>query len=423
MRKPIRLLIAFVVLIALIMLITVLPSKASKVDGDIEPSDTQPVMEPDDTLSEPESDRVIETDAVTESETEPETIPVTEPPETEPETEPHVHTPIIQGTKEPTCTQDGLTGHTICSECGEVLSPDEVIPAKGHASEVKNYKAATMDAAGYSGDTYCSTCGVLLNKGKEIPRIISNDDAKGKYNWEYTHNALYPLTYKDDTLSIKIDKVWYSHAWCYVAQLEFTDYSRFSCYCANNKYGSTSSTSAAAKQNNAIFATNGDYSAPSVKNSCARRGIVYYGGENKCGSPVLYSSNTGLFGSADMLGVNNMTLNDAVAQGLVTDTFCFGPAFNMERGPNNDGGRAQRTSLGTNGKPGNVVLVVSEGRNVDGVSSGLTYKECADVLVHYGCIYGVPLDGGGSSTMVFRGQILNHVNTERNWIVDFVIVT
>ena len=333
------------------------------------------------------------------------------------------HTPGgITGYNAPTCTKSGYSGDIYCTVCNQKISVGSVLPATGHIHlETRGYKAATIDAAGYSGDKYCKDCGMLVSKGSTIARIISNDDKKGTYDWEYTHNARYPLTYNDETLSIKIDKVWYHRAWCYVAQVKITDYTRFYTYCANGKYGGTSSTTKAAKQNNAILATNGCYSAPSVGNVTVRRGVIYNGGPAKCNSPVVYSSVTGLMGSAAMLGANAMPLSEAVAQGLITDTFCFGPAFNMN-GKNNDGGSAQRTTIGTNGKPGEFVLVVSEGRYSDGVSAGLNYQECCDVIKHFGCIYGAPLDGGGSSTMVFQGEILNHVKTERGWLVDFCII-
>ena len=35
-------------------------------------------------------------------------------------------------------------------------------------------------------------------------------------------------------------------------------------------------------------------------------------------------------------------------------------------------------------------------------------------------IFGVPLDGGGSSTMVFQGKILNSAKAGQRSVVDFV---
>ena len=54
------------------------------------------------------------------------------------------------------------------------------------------------------------------------------------------------------------------------------------------------------------------------------------------------------------------------------------------------------------------------------VSPGLTYSQCARLLGEKGCIFGVPLDGGGSSTMVFQGKVLNSAKAGQRSVVDFV---
>lgn len=335
------------------------------------------------------------------------------------------HSLVTVGAKAATCTVKGSTGTTKCTVCGEIISSASDIPALNHKNTViKNKKAATVDTEGYSGDKYCADCGILISKGSVVPRIISNDDKKGTYDWEYTHNAEYPLTYHDDTVDIKIDKVWHDLSWVYVCQVQLTDYTRFYTYCANGKWGSTSSTSKAAKQTNAILATNGCYSKPGLNEHVVRRGTILSGASTPCNVPAVYSWYTGLFSSPAKAGASKISTTDAVNQGLVTDTFCFGPALPIGNTPSvfSATARSQLTFLGSDGTPGKIIWCVSEGRKVDGVSSGLTFKGAAEVLEHYGCTFGVPLDGGGSSTLVFQGRILNHVSPERNWLVDFVIL-
>lgn len=39
------------------------------------------------------------------------------------------HEPVVQNASNPTCTEDGYTGDIVCSICGEMLEPGEVIPA------------------------------------------------------------------------------------------------------------------------------------------------------------------------------------------------------------------------------------------------------------------------------------------------------
>ena len=111
-----------------------------------------------------------------------------------------------------------------------------------------------------------------------------------------------------------------------------------------------------------------------------------------------------------------------VADGLVTDTFCFGPP-NLINGVvtgTNGGARAQRTFVGTNGNAGDIWICVSDGRYNDGESAGLTFYEAAEFLQSKGCTFGVHLDGGGSSTMYFNGKVLNAAKNGQRSVVDFL---
>ena len=239
-----------------------------------------------------------------------------------------------------------------------------------------------------------------------------------------SNNSKYPLTYEDETGKITITKEWYGSAWNYIAHLEFSDYDRFGTAVANGKYGSTETTSHAAKRLEAILTVNADYSAPYLNYPVARSGVVY---NNKSAVlPAVYSNNSGKLMSAwetgGTPGITGHSLYSLVSSGKVSDTLCFGPPI-LSNGSvlSGGGGRAQRTTIGTNGKAGDIWLIVSEGRNVDGISSGLTFGECAKLLKLKGCTFGIPLDGGGSSTMVFQGEVLNHLQggSERK-VVDFI---
>lgn len=82
------------------------------------------------------------------------------------------HTPAdeLANVKEASCTEDGYTGDVVCSVCGEVITPGEVIEAKGHTPvDAGNAKAATCTEAGYTGDTKCSVCGETVTTGEVIP--------------------------------------------------------------------------------------------------------------------------------------------------------------------------------------------------------------------------------------------------------------
>lgn len=240
----------------------------------------------------------------------------------------------------------------------------------------------------------------------------------------YYKNPYVIGTHKDSTSKITVYKEWYQNAYCYIAHLEFTNYSRFKTSCANGKYknGTETIKHAYSRLKKPVLIVNGCYSAPYLKYPVARNGKVW--NNKNCWLPAVYSQKSGLFMSAwetgGTPGIAGKDLKTLAKDKTVTDTFCFGPPI-LQKGKvtvGNDKSRAQRTFIGTNGKPGDIWVVVSDGRKNDGKSSGLTYKQCAQLLKNKGCTFGVPLDGGGSSTMMFKGKTLNKTTGRR--IVDFV---
>lgn len=62
--------------------------------------------------------------------------------------------------------------------------------------------------------------------------------------------------------------------------------------------------------------------------------------------------------------------------------------------------RHPRTAAGITGDGRTLVLVTIDGRQKDW-SVGMTLPELADVLIQRGCVAGINLDGGGSTTMVY----------------------
>lgn len=95
----------------------------------------------------------------------------------------------------------------------------------------------------------------------------------------------------------------------------------------------------------------------------------------------------------------------------VKDTYCFGPTL-IEEGKAavidsrfRQRTRYQRMAVGMV-SPGNYYLVAVDGKGAGG-SQGMTYKELQQVFLDLGCQYAYHLDGGGSTTLVFKGRVLN----------------
>ncbi len=82
--------------------------------------------------------------------------------------------------------------------------------------------------------------------------------------------------------------------------------------------------------------------------------------------------------------------------------------------------RAQRTAIGVKAD-GTYVYFVSSGRNYNsGDGAGMTIKEVGDALIELGCVRGVALDGGGSSTLNYDG--VNKYVTENRAVGSVMMI-
>lgn len=72
----------------------------------------------------------------------------------------------IRDAKEPTCTEEGYTGDTFCTVCGELVEKGEVIPAAGHQF-VDTVVEPDCEHGGYT-EHVCSVCG-HTERDTEVP--------------------------------------------------------------------------------------------------------------------------------------------------------------------------------------------------------------------------------------------------------------
>ena len=68
-----------------------------------------------------------------------------------------------------------------------------------------------------------------------------------------------------------------------------------------------------------------------------------------------------------------------------------------------------RTCIGQRGD-GAILMLVVDGRQA--YSFGLSYSDCADLLLEYGCVNAINMDGGSSTCMYMDGELINHPSNQ-----------
>ncbi|MEU1971562.1 phosphodiester glycosidase family protein [Microbacterium sp. NPDC019599] len=201
----------------------------------------------------------------------------------------------------------------------------------------------------------------------------------------------------------------------YVADVVLGDAAALRSAFAKDQFGEniTETTSAIADANDAVFAINGDYYGFRDTGIVIRNGVVYRDVGAREGL-VFYTD-----GSVAVYDETTTSADELLAAGA-WNTLSFGPAI-VQDGQIVDGiedvevdtnfgnhsiqGEQPRTLVGVIDE-NHLVFVVVDGRD-SGYSRGVTMTEAAQIMVDLGATTAYNLDGGGSSTMYFDGEVVN----------------
>ena len=237
-------------------------------------------------------------------------------------------------------------------------------------------------------------------------------------------------SYSDGNVSITIEEIRAYDSTVYVADVVLSSPEYLQTAFANSVYGRnvTAKTSTIAESANAVLAVNGDYYGARESGYVIRNGVLYRSKANRNAEDlVIYAD--GSFGIINESEISAQELLDNGAWNVLS----FGPALLIDGeiavSSNEEVGRAMasnpRTAIGIIDEL-HYLFVVSDGRTSD--SEGLSLRELAQLMKDLGAQSAYNLDGGGSSTMVFQGRVINNPTsngkriTERS-VSDIVCIT
>ena len=242
-----------------------------------------------------------------------------------------------------------------------------------------------------------------------------------------TDNSGDSREYKDENVQITYTQYETNGTTIHVADVRVSSAEYLKTAFAKGTYGKnvTQSTSEIAASNNAVLAVNGDYYGVQERGYVIRNGVLYReeAGENDV--LCIYAD-----GSMKVVDPSTATAQELLEQG-VWQAFSFGPGLitdgEIDVALNTEVGKAKasnpRTAIGIIDDL-HYVFVVSDGRS--GESEGLSLYELASFMEQLGVQTAYNLDGGGSSTMVFQGEVVNNPSSgfrdEEREVSDIVYI-
>ena len=229
-----------------------------------------------------------------------------------------------------------------------------------------------------------------------------------------------PNTYSDGNITIAITEYRIHDTTVYAADITLSSPEYLKTAFAQNAYGRnvTAKTSETAAAAGALLAINGDYYGARSSGYVIRNGVLYRSTASRGQEDlVIYAD-----GSLGIVCEDDITAEELLEDGAV-QVLSFGPALIADGAiavsEGEEVGKAKastpRTAIGIIDDL-HYVFVVSDGRTEE--SEGLSLVQLAEFLSDLGAVTAYNLDGGGSSTMVFNGKVINNPTTNGSRIQE-----
>ena len=304
----------------------------------------------------------------------------------------------------------------ITAYSGYTLLETFVLPSNVVSMNSVSAESTSWTSASNSSSSSSSSSNSSSSKKNTTTSTNINSGSSSSSNAVVTDNS-----YEDDNLKIRIKEKTVDNTQVYIADIYVKDSSYLNSGLADNSFGANlkKKTSEIASNVGAILAINGDFYGFRDTGFVMRNGYLYR--STSAGSDqddlVIYED-----GTMEIVNEGDVTAAELKVKGA-TDIYSFGPGL-VNNGKilvseNTEVSQSMnsnpRTAIGMV-ESGHYVMVVSDGRTSE--SQGLSLYELAGVMKDSGCTVAYNLDGGGSSTMVFNGNVINNPTTNGNNISE-----
>ena len=272
--------------------------------------------------------------------------------------------------------------------------------AEGEIAAGENEDPGEVAAAGENEDPEEVVTADEAGTMGELPELLGTIEKQGI------------ARYDSETVKIELAQYFVKNTMVYAARIVYGEGGALNTAFSRDTYGKNikEATSEIAKDHHAILAINGDFYGARNKGYVIREGVLYR--ETGSGGEDLVIYEDGSFG---IIEEEEITAKELLEQGA-WNVLSFGPALVMEGEiavtKEEEVGKAMasnpRTAIGICAD-GSYLMVVSDGRTSE--SEGLNLYGLAEIMQALGAKTAYNLDGGGSSTMVFQGSVINKPTT------------
>lgn len=259
----------------------------------------------------------------------------------------------------------------------------------------------------------------FLREKVDVTDVTALEDADSAVDIDTASAEVTATTYDSSTASISLTARTSGSgedalAW-FVATVAVMDARVVRAALAEDTFGEniTELPSEIAAAHDAVLTINGDYYGFRSTGIVLRNGVLHRD-EPARDALVMYAD-----GRVEIVDETTTTGEELLADGA-WNVLSFGPAVVVDAtvpdgvedveidtnfGNHSIQGRQPRTAVGAK-EDGTLVLMVVDGR-AEGYSRGVTLPELGALLLEEDCVTGYNLDGGGSSMMLFEGELVN----------------